>query len=54
MPLSFREVSRFGVNLTIEEEKVEFPKGKDNLKMYSVSISTLGENRCNSQVEAVI
>ncbi|KIW97478.1 uncharacterized protein Z519_01062 [Cladophialophora bantiana CBS 173.52] len=27
---------RFGVNLTIEEEKVEFPKGKDNIKMYSV------------------
>ncbi|EXJ67512.1 uncharacterized protein A1O5_09525 [Cladophialophora psammophila CBS 110553] len=27
---------RFGVNLTIEEEKVEFPKGKDNIKLYSV------------------
>ncbi|OAP63368.1 hypothetical protein AYL99_02595 [Fonsecaea erecta] len=25
----------FGVNLTIEQEKVEFPKGKGNLKMYS-------------------
>ena len=30
---------RFGTNLTIEEEKVEFPKGKDNLKIYIVSIS---------------
>ncbi|OCT49081.1 putative glutathione-dependent formaldehyde-activating [Cladophialophora carrionii] len=29
----------FGVNLTIEEEKVEFPKGKDNIKAYTVSLS---------------
>ncbi|ETI26062.1 hypothetical protein G647_02839 [Cladophialophora carrionii CBS 160.54] len=29
----------FGVNLTIEEEKVEFPKGKDNIKAYTVSQS---------------
>ncbi|OAL36101.1 hypothetical protein AYO20_04515 [Fonsecaea nubica] len=26
----------FGANLTIEEEKVEFPKGKGNLKQYTV------------------
>ncbi|KAJ8995823.1 hypothetical protein HRR80_000577 [Exophiala dermatitidis] len=25
----------FGANLTIEEEKVEFPNGKGNIKMYS-------------------
>jgi hypothetical protein len=27
----------FGSNLTIEEEKVEFPNGKDNIKAYTVS-----------------
>lgn len=29
---------RFGVNLIIEEEKVEFPKGKENLKRYDVRL----------------
>ena len=33
--------NRFGVNLTIEEEKVEFPKGKENLKRYDVRSSGL-------------
>ena len=27
---------RFGANLIIEEEKVEFPKGKGNIKRYDV------------------
>lgn len=27
---------RFGANLTIEEEKVEFPNGKENLQRYEV------------------
>lgn len=30
----------FGTNLTIEEEKVEFPKGKDSIKRYDVRIDT--------------
>ncbi|KAH0848257.1 hypothetical protein FOPE_02289 [Fonsecaea pedrosoi] len=35
-------INSFGANLTIEEEKVEFPKGKGNLKMYTiVLLSTL-------------
>jgi hypothetical protein len=29
--------TRFGTNLLIEEEKVQFPKGKSNLKKYDVS-----------------
>ena len=29
----------FGTNLTIEEEKVEFPKGRDAIKAYTVSPS---------------
>ncbi len=32
---------RFGANLLIEEEKVQFPKGKDNLKKYDVSTQPL-------------
>lgn len=30
----------FGTNLTIEEEKVEFPNGKDSIKRYDVSCTT--------------
>ncbi|OAG41350.1 hypothetical protein AYO21_04292 [Fonsecaea monophora] len=29
-------INSFGANLTIEEEKVEFPRGKGNLKVYTV------------------
>lgn len=29
----------FGTNLIIEEEKVEFPNGRDSIKCYSVGIA---------------
>jgi len=32
----------FGANLTIEEEKVEFPKGKDNISRYDDPETTSG------------
>lgn len=38
----------FGTNLIIEEEKVEFPKGKDAIKMYSVCTTCLAA--CVSQM----
>jgi len=32
----------FGTNLTIEEDKVEFPKGKDNIRRYDDPETTSG------------
>jgi hypothetical protein len=47
-------MDRFGTNLTIEEEKVEFPKGKENIKVYSVSPSLVGPSISISIVRSAV